>query len=141
MNENKTMNLKNQGADAVARAATAVMIEKKGMDVRLYEVGESNPLTDFYLNVTGRSHSHVASLADDLAEKLAELGLDALRVEGRRGDGWILVDYGNVIVNVFDRESREFYNLDRLMPAETSVDISDIVKEVDNKLEIKNIEE
>lgn len=128
-------------ANEIARAAVAVLIEKKGIAVNLYEVGEANPLTDFYVNSTGRSASHVASLADDLVDKLKEMGIDALRVEGRRGDGWVLVDYGSVIVNVFNRESREFYNLDRLMPAESVRDISDIVNEVDKKFEIEHTEE
>ena len=128
-------------ANEIARAAVAVLIEKKGMAVKLYEVGEENPLTDFYVNATGRSMSHVASLADDLVDKLAELGINALRVEGRRGDGWVLVDYGNVIVNVFSGESREFYNLDRLMPAESIRDIADIINEVDKKYEISNTED
>ena len=128
-------------ASEIARAAVAVLIEKKGIAVKLYEVGEENPLTDFYVNSTGRSAMHVASLADDLVDKLSELGVKSLRVEGRRGDGWLLVDYGSVIVNVFDRESREFYNLDRLMPSESIRDISDIVDEVDKKYEISNTEE
>lgn len=128
-------------ANEIARAAVAVLIEKKGMAVKLYEVGEENPLTDFYVNSTGRSASHVASLADDLVDKLSEAGVDAARVEGKRGDSWILVDYGNVIVNVFDRESRDFYNLDRLMPAESVRDITDIINEVDKKFEISNIED
>lgn len=128
-------------ANEIARAAVAVLIEKKGIAVSLYEVGEENPLTDFYVNSTGRSMSHVSSLADDLVDKLSELGVNALRVEGKRGDGWILVDYGSVIVNVFDRESREFYNLDRLMPAESIRDITEIINEVDKKFEISNIED
>ena len=128
-------------ANEIARAAVAVLIEKKGIAVSLYEVGEANPLTDFYVNSTGRSMSHVASLADDLVDKLSELCVNALRVEGKRGDGWILVDYGSVIVNIFDRESREFYNLDRLMPAESIRDITDIVNEVDKKFEISSTED
>ena len=125
----------------VARAAVAILIEKKAIDVRLFDVGSANPITDFYINATGRSHSQVASLADELRDKLFEMGVDAVRIEGKRGDPWILVDYGDVIINVFDRESREFYNLDRLIPAECGVDISDIISEVDKKFEIKNIEE
>ena len=124
----------------VARRAVALLIEKKALDVSMYEVGKEHPITDFYVNVTGRSLSHVGSLADELADKLSEEGIIPKSVEGHRGDGWILVDYGDVIVNVFDRESREFYNLDRLMPEQSKVDISDIVKEVDEKLNINNTE-
>lgn len=124
----------------LARATVAVLVEKKALNIKLYNVGEENPLTDFYVNATGRSNTHVASLADDIVERLSELGVDSIRVEGKRKDSWILVDCGDVIINVFERESREFYNLDRLMPGESLCDISDIIDEVDKKLEI-NIEE
>ena len=78
--------------------------------------------------------THVASLADDLVY-LAELrGKLPLHIEGKRGVGWILVDFGDVIVNVFDKQSREFYNLDRHFSEENRVDISELVLEVDKKL-------
>lgn len=133
---------KNSSADStfVARRAASVLIEKKAKDVSVYEVGKEHPITDFYINVTGRSLSHVGSLADELSDKLSEDGISPMNIEGRRGDGWILVDYGDVIVNVFDKESREFYNLDRLMPEKSVVDISDIIIEVDKKLNINNTE-
>ena len=133
--------LENATAKELAEAAASVLIEKKALDVRLYLVGEENPITDYYINVTGRSLTQVGALADDLVDKLSECGAEAVRVEGRRGDSWILVDYADVIVNVFDREARDFYNLDRLMPAGTQVDISDIISKVDKKLEIKNAED
>ncbi len=133
--------LRDADSVTLAEAAVAVLIEKKALDVRLYEVGEENPVTDYYVNVTGRSLTQVAALADEVAFKLSEQGKDALRIEGKRGNAWILVDYGDVIVNVFDKESREFYNLDRLMPAGSEKDISHIVKRVDDKLKINSIEE
>ena len=132
--EKKNEVLKNADSSSVARAAVAVLIEKKARGVRLYNVGEKSPITDFYVNVTGGSLNQVAALADEVAEKLSEMGKDAERIEGKRGNSWILVDYGDVIVNIFDKESREFYNLDRLMPPESEVDISDIEREVDEKL-------
>ena len=136
---NKT--LLNADSVTLAEAAAAVLIEKKAIDVRLYNVGEENPITDYYINVTGRSLTQVAALADEVAYKLSEQGVEALRIEGKRGNAWILVDYGNVIVNVFDKESREFYNLDRLMPAGSEMDISPIVARVDAKLKINSTEE
>ena len=121
-------------ADALARRVVSILVEKKAHNVCAFHVGEDNPVTDYYINATGRSANAVASLADIVVDKLAEEGISAHRVEGKRGDGWILVDYGNVIVNVFDEESRKFYNLDRLMPELSIRDISDIIKEVDEKL-------
>ena len=120
--------------DLIARRATAVLIEKKALNISVYHVGAENPITDYYINATGRSLNQVGALADLVVDMLLEEGISAHRVEGKRGDGWILVDYGGVIVNVFDEDSRSFYNLDRLMPAESVFDISDIIKAVDEKL-------
>ena len=139
--ESISKTLRDSNSVTLAEAVVAVLIEKKALDVRLYEVGEDNPVTDYYVNATGRSLTQVAALADEVAFKISEQGRDALRIEGKRGNAWILVDYGDVIVNVFDRESRDFYNLDRLMPAGSEKDISYIVKRVDDKLKINSIEE
>jgi ribosome-associated protein len=139
--ESISKTLRDSNSVTLAEAVVAVLIEKKALAVRLYEVGEDNPVTDYYVNATGRSLTQVAALADEVAFKISEQGRDALRIEGKRGNAWILVDYGDVIVNVFDRESREFYNLDRLMPAGSEKDISYIVKRVDDKLKINSIEE
>ncbi len=133
MEENR-IERNSQDTDLLARRATAVLIEKKALNISVYHVGEDNPITDYYINVTGRSLNQVGALADLVVDKLMEEGFNALRVEGKRGDAWILVDYGGVIINVFDEEARSFYNLDRLMPAESVFDISDIIKEVDEKL-------
>ena len=139
-------NLKNDalvGADSLtlAKAAAYVLIEKKALDVTLYNVCEDSSITDFYVNATGRSSTNVASLADEVTYKLELSGRKALRVEGRAGNSWILVDYGDVIINIFDRESREFYNFDRLLPESSQTDISDVIKEVDKKYDINNKKE
>ena len=121
---------------ALAREAVKVLLEKKGIKVALFDVREKSSVTDYYVNVTGRSSSNVAALADEVDVKLSEKGRAPLRVEGRRGNNWILVDFGDVIVNVFDRESRDFYNLDRHFPEGSQVDISELVAEVDAKFDL-----
>ena len=83
----------------------------------------------------------MSALAGIVCDKLEERGISAHRVEGRAGQAWILVDYGDVILNVFDRPSREFYNFDRLMPAGSEVNIDGIIAEVDKRLQINNAEE
>ncbi len=133
--ENK-LNLND--SQTLANEAVKVLLEKQGLEIKLYDMRGREAITDFYINVTGKSAMHTSSLADDLADKIAELGRNELRIEGRRSDTWVLVDYGDVIVNVFDKQSREFYNLDRLLPADSLVDISELIAEVDAKFEIKN---
>lgn len=125
----------------LAKAAVYVLVEKKALDVKLYNVCEDSSITDFYINATGRSSTNVVSLADELTYKLGLFGREALRVEGRAGTSWILVDYGDVIVNIFDKESRDFYNFDRLLPESAERDISDVILEVDKKYDINNKKE
>lgn len=125
-------------SEALAYAITSVLIEKKALDVKAYNVGEESSITDCYVNATGRSSTNVAALADEVTYKIGLLGRDALRVEGRSGNAWILVDYGDVIVNIFDKPSREFYNFDRLLPEKAIMDISHVIEAVDRKYDINN---
>ena len=137
----KNQDLKGAESEALAREAVRILLEKKAVDVRLYNVEGKTSVTDFYVNATGRSSIQVAALSDYVSDLIGERGRDPLRVEGRAGNSWILVDYGDVIVNVFDRQSREFYNFDRLIPEGSEIDVSDIVKEIDKKFELNNTED
>lgn len=129
-------NINLNDSKTLAEEAVKFLLEKQGLEIKLYDMRKSEAITDFYVNVTGKSAMHTSSLADELYDKLSELGRDALRIEGRRSDSWVLVDYGDVIVNVFDKKAREFYDLDRLLPTESLVDIEELVKEVDAKFEL-----
>ena len=129
--------LRNASAYELACEAVKVLLENKGRGVTLFHVSELTSVTDYYINVTGGSTTQVAALADILDEKLSERGRSPLRIEGRGANSWLLVDYGDVIVNVFDKESREFYDLDRLFPESAKKDIVALVREVDEKYELE----
>ena len=135
MIENK-QDLISVNSDVLSKEITKVLIEKQGLSIRLFDVRSTEGITDFYINATGRSSMHVASLADDVDELIGLRGRQPLRIEGKHGNAWILVDYGDVIVNVFDRESRTFYNFDRRLPEDAEVDIADLVAEVDKKFKV-----
>jgi ribosome-associated protein len=132
-------NISLSGADSrtLANEAAKVLLEKLGRNVQMFDAREYTSITDFYVNATGKSSTHVASLADDVAEHFSDRGFAPYRVEGRKGNSWILVDFGSLIVNVFDAESREMYNFERILPAEALVSIDDLVAEVDEKFNIQ----
>lgn len=130
--------LSNCEALLLARTVASVLVEKNALDIRIYSVKNESSVTDYYVNATGRSSAHVSSLADDVAEKTELAQRSPLRIEGRGGNSWLLVDYGDVIVNIFDKQSREFYNFDRLMPESGRIDMLDIIKSVDEKLGIRS---
>jgi len=141
MEKIKTNELSGCEAVALAKVACSILLEKKALDVRLFCVEGKTSVTDYYVNCTGRSSTQVAALADYVSELIGDRGRPPLRVEGRAGNSWILVDYGDVIVNVFDRQSREFYNFDKHLPDDCEVDISDIAAEIDKKFELNKTED
>ena len=143
MSENQSFvpveDLKDASSTALAEAIIALLLEKKGKKLTAYYVGEESAITDYYINITATSSTAVLAMADDVVDKMSMRGKHPHRVEGRSGASWILVDFADVIVNVFDAQSREFYDLDRLLPADRLVDIEPIRKKVDEKFDLKNI--
>ena len=131
--ENKNISLTNASSYEVACAAVKTLIKMKGSSIKLFNVKENSSVTDYYITVTGRSKTQVSSLAEEVVYQLGEAGRDAARVEGKRGDTWILVDFIDVIVQIFDREARDFYDFDRLLSEAELVDISHIEEEIDNE--------
>jgi ribosome-associated protein len=95
--------------------AADAIFSKKGMDIVLLDVEGLFVLSDVFVIATGTSRPHVQSLAEHVAEKmLEELGLKPLRSEGKAEAEWVLLDFGDVIVHVFQAAAREFYGLERL---------------------------
>ncbi len=95
--------------------AADAIFNKKGMDIALLEVEGLFVLSDVFVIATGTSRPHVQSLADHVEEKLREdRGLKPLRVEGKAEAEWVLIDFGDIIVHLFQSGPREFYGLERL---------------------------
>ena len=131
--ENKNFELANASSYEVACAAVKALMKMKGSAIKLFCVKETSSVTDYYITVTGRSKTQVAALADEVVYNLGLSGRDAARVEGKRGDSWILVDFIDVIVQVFDSESRSFYDFDRLLAEAEQIDIAHLEAELDNE--------
>lgn len=114
---------------ALAEKAVEILDKKKALQLRLLHIAEVTTLADYFVLATGTSSTHVQSLADEVEFQLKELGVQPGHTEGSRGNGWILLDYGSVVVHVFTPESRSFYDLDRLWKDGEKVDISSLLVE------------
>ena len=90
------------------------MDDKKGMDIALLEVGDLLSITEVFVIVTGSSRPHVRTLAEAVDERLKERGRRPLRTEGASEGEWVLLDYGDFVVHVFQETPRDFYGLERL---------------------------
>lgn len=92
--------------------------EKKGIDIKVLDVSKQTPIADYFVVVSGNSSSQTMSIADEIEKKMAEINATEYIKEGYRSGRWILLDYNDIIVHVFHKEEREFYNLERLWSTE-----------------------
>lgn len=100
---------------------------KKGLDIQVIEISDVSVLADYMVIATGNSSTHVKALADEVEYQLDKAGISVSHIEGYRSNTWILLDYIDVIVNVFSDEARAFYDLDRLWQDGKAVDLTGIV--------------
>lgn len=95
--------------------AADAIVAKKGADIVLLDVEDLFILSDVFVIATGTSRPHVQALAEHVEEKLKEThDIKPIRVEGQGEAEWVLIDYGDIIVHIFQGGPREFYSLERL---------------------------
>lgn len=102
-----------------------VLDAHRGEDIAVLRVGEKIDITEYFVLCTAHATTHVRSLTDEVEFKLGEAGVKPFASEGR-GDknSWMVLDYGTVMVHIFTRDAREFYNLDKLYSDTEKVEVS-----------------
>lgn len=88
--------------------------DKKGFDITVINVSKLTTIADYFVIVSGNSSTQVMSIADEIEDKLLEAGYPEVKKEGYESGRWILLDLNDVIVHVFHKDEREYYNLERL---------------------------
>ena len=104
----------NATSEEMAHAIFDVLDAKKAYKLKVLRVNDQTVITDYFVIATGNSNTHVKSLGGEVEYKLSLCGIDPLHYEGRDSDGWIVIDYGYVMVHIFSRELRDFYQLEKL---------------------------
>jgi ribosome-associated protein len=94
--------------------AVSALDDKKGIDITVLDVSSVIVITDVFIIASGTSRRHVMSLAEEVEHRLGQAGRRPLRREGMEDATWVLLDFGDLIVHVFDEETREYYDLARL---------------------------
>lgn len=97
-----------------AMKIAGVLSEKKADDVRIFRVADRTVIADYFVIATGSSSTHTKALADEVEFKLGEEGRHPTHSEGYDHAGWIVLDYDSVLVHVFQKDSREFFKLEKL---------------------------
>jgi ribosome-associated protein len=98
----------------MAKTAYAALEDKKALDIRVIDISTISVLADYFLIASGSNRNQVQAMVDNVQDELHKAGFDAKQVEGYNTANWILLDYGDIIIHVFDEENRLFYDLERI---------------------------
>ncbi len=112
--------------EQIYQAAVKALNDKKAEDIQVMKIGDLTIVADYFVIATGTSSTHVKSLADNVEYELGLQGVQPGHIEGK-ATGWILLDYGSVVIHVFLADMRGYYNLERLWTDAAQVDIQDLI--------------
>ena len=106
------MVLKN--SKEMAKLAIAGLEEKKANDIKILDISDVSVLADYFIIASGSNRNQVQAMADEVEERLDKAGYEQKQIEGYQTANWILMDYQDIIVHIFDEENRLFYDLERI---------------------------
>jgi ribosome-associated protein len=109
----------------IALNAAAVLLKKKAMDVVIIDISEKSSFADYFVIASGGSERQVGTLADEIEDQFAKEGILTKSVEGKKTSGWILMDFGDVIVNIFTMEQRERYKIEKVWSDGSFIEINE----------------
>ncbi len=113
----------------MAAMAIDALEDRKGEDIRVIDISEISTLADYFIIAAGTNRNQVQALADSVQEKLGRAGHMTKNVEGYDAANWVLLDFGDIIVHVFDSENRLFYDLERIWRDGKIIDTADLKNE------------
>ena len=98
----------------MAKIACKAIDDKKGQDIKVIDIHNVSVIADYFVIASGTNSNQVQAIVDNVEEQLGRAGYEAKQIEGNRSSSWILMDYGDVIIHVFDEENSLFYDLERI---------------------------
>lgn len=98
----------------MAKLVCDALADKKGEDIKIINIAEVSVMADYFIIASGTNRSQVQAMADNVEEILGKAGCEPKQIEGYQNANWILMDYRDVIVHIFDQENRLFYDLERI---------------------------
>ncbi|MBO4902561.1 MAG: ribosome silencing factor [Lachnospiraceae bacterium] len=111
--------------EKLLQTAFKALDEKKAYDIKVIDISKVSILADYFMIATGSNINQIHAMTDLVEEKLSKEGYHPRAVEGYRLGNWILMDYQDVVIHIFDQESREFYDLERIWTDGEIVEIKD----------------
>lgn len=120
------MEVETVQAKEMAKIAYHALDEKKGEDIRIIDIAGISVLADYFIIANGSSESQVQAMVDNVEEEMHKAGYSLKQREGYGSGNWVLLDFGDVIVHVFDKENRLFYDLERIWRDGKNIEIAEL---------------
>ena len=98
----------------MVKAAAAALSDKKAIDIKVINISEISIMADYFIIASGNNPNQIQAMCDNVKEQLGKAGYDYKQIEGYDSANWILMDYRDVIIHIFDKDSRSFYDLERI---------------------------
>ena len=106
--------------------AVEALKDKKAEDIAIIDISEVSVIADYFIIAGGNNKSQIQALSDVVDEKLGRAGLPLKQIEGYNNANWILLDFGDIIVHIFDKENRLFYDLERIWCDGKKIELNDL---------------
>lgn len=120
------MKMAEMEAKQIAKLAISALEEKKAEDVKIIDISEVSVIADYFIIAGGNSRTQIQALCDNVSEVLGRKGYFSKQMEGYDTANWVLMDFGDVIVHVFDRENRLLYDLERIWRDGKLIDVAEL---------------
>lgn len=101
-------------AKEIVKIAYRALDDKKAEDIKIIDISDISVIADYFVIANGTNSSQVEAMVDEVTDVLAKNKIHAERIEGIRSSGWILMDFNDVVIHIFSREDRLFYDLERI---------------------------
>lgn len=118
--------MENRNAKEMARLAIQALEDKKAEDIRIIDISQVSVIADYFIIASGANRNQLQTLCDNVQEVLGRAGYPEKQTEGYQTANWILLDFGDVIVHIFDRENRLLYDLERIWRDGKVMEVQDL---------------
>lgn len=113
-------------AKEMAKLAIQALEDKKADDIKVIDISDVSTIADYFIIASGKNRSQIQAMCDNVDETLGRAGASIKQTEGYKNANWILMDYGDIIVHIFDTENRLFYDLERIWRDGKEMDRSEL---------------
>lgn len=110
----------------LAKLACDALDDKKALEIKVINIENVSTLVDYFIIASGTNHNQVQAMADNVDETLGRAGYEPKQIEGYQNANWILMDYRDIVIHIFDEENRLFYDLERIWRDGTVVEVEDL---------------